>query len=91
MSWMSSPQGSWGSESQRRPSSALGALLGSLIIQMIASAIILLEIDQNYSQIIIGAVIVAAVVLDRVSSVLREQRLAKAVLPEPKTNERARP
>ncbi len=71
--------------------SALGALLGSLIIQMIASGIIILEIDQNYSQIIIGAVIVAAVVLDRVSNVLREQRLAKAVLPEPKTNERARP
>jgi ribose/xylose/arabinose/galactoside ABC-type transport system permease subunit len=71
--------------------SALGALLGSLIIQMIASGIIILEIDQNYSQIIIGAVIVAAVVLDRISSALREQRLAKAVRTEPRTSERERP
>ena len=71
--------------------SALGALLGSLIIQMIASGIIILEIDQNYSQIIIGAVIVAAVVLDRVSSLLREQRLVRTALPQPETHERTEP
>ncbi len=51
---------------------ALGALLGALIIQMIANGIIILEIDQNYSQIIIGAVIVLAVVLDRLNTALHE-------------------
>jgi ribose transport system permease protein len=56
---------------------ALGALLGALIIQVINNAIIILNIDQNYSQIIIGAVIVLAVVLDRINSVLQEKRLAR--------------
>jgi ribose transport system permease protein len=57
---------------------ALGALLGALIIQMIANGIIILEIDQNYSQIIIGAVIVLAVVLDRINTALHDRRLSKA-------------
>ncbi|HOW72850.1 MAG TPA: ABC transporter permease [Phycisphaerae bacterium] len=55
---------------------ALGALLGALIIQIIANGIIILEVDQNYSQIIIGAVIVLAVVLDRINTALRERRHA---------------
>jgi ribose transport system permease protein len=55
--------------------SALGALLGALIIKIIENAIIILEIDQNYSQIIIGAVIVLAVALDRLNTVLREKRM----------------
>jgi ribose transport system permease protein len=63
--------------------SALGALLGALIIQTINNGIIILEIDQNYSQIIIGAVIVLAVVLDRINTLLRERRLARAARPEP--------
>jgi hypothetical protein len=46
---------------------ALGALLGALIIQMINNGIVILNIDQNYSQIIIGAVIVLAVLLDRIN------------------------
>jgi ribose/xylose/arabinose/galactoside ABC-type transport system permease subunit len=54
--------------------SALGALLGALIIQMINNGIIILEIDQNYSQIIIGTVIVLAVVLDRINTLVREGR-----------------
>jgi ribose/xylose/arabinose/galactoside ABC-type transport system permease subunit len=37
-----------------------------------------LNIDQNYSQIVIGAVIVLAVLLDRINSTLREKRLARA-------------
>jgi ribose transport system permease protein len=57
---------------------ALGALLGALIIQMINNGIVILNIDQNYSQIIIGAVIVLAVLLDRAHSILRERRLARA-------------
>lgn len=56
---------------------ALGALLGALIIQVIDNAIIILNIDQNYSQIIIGVVIVLAVVLDRVNSAFQERRLAR--------------
>jgi ribose transport system permease protein len=45
--------------------SALGALLGALIIQMINSGIVILGIDQNYSQIIVGLVVIAAVLLDQ--------------------------
>jgi ribose transport system permease protein len=56
---------------------ALGALLGALIIQVINNAIIILNIDQNYSEIIIGAVIVLAVVLDRINSAFQEKRLAR--------------
>lgn len=63
--------------------SALGALLGAIILQLIESAIIILSIDQNYSQIIIGAVIVIAVVLDRVNSKLfRKPALRHAAAPE---------
>jgi ribose transport system permease protein len=58
---------------------ALGAVLGALIIQMISSGIVILGIDQNYSQIIIGAVVIAAVVLDNVNTWLAKRRLtAKA-------------
>lgn len=57
---------------------ALGAFLGALIIQMIGNGIVILNIDQNYSQIIIGAVIVVAVVLDRINATLRERRLVRA-------------
>lgn len=57
---------------------ALGALLGALIIQMINNGIVILNIDQNYSQIIIGAVIILAVLLDRINSTLREKRMARA-------------
>jgi ribose/xylose/arabinose/galactoside ABC-type transport system permease subunit len=57
---------------------ALGALLGALTIQMIGNGIVILNVDQNYSQIIIGAVIVLAVLLDRINGTLREKRLARA-------------
>lgn len=59
--------------------SALGALLGALIIQMISSGIVILGIDQNYSQIIIGAVVIVAVVLDQFNNWLARRRLTKAV------------
>jgi ribose transport system permease protein len=58
--------------------SALGVVLGALIIQMIASGIVILGIDQNYSQIIIGAVVIAAVVLDNVNTWLAKRRLSAA-------------
>jgi ribose transport system permease protein len=55
--------------------SALGAVLGALVIQMISSGIVILGIDQNYSQIIIGAVVIAAVVLDNLNTWLASRRL----------------
>ncbi len=57
---------------------ALGAVLGALIIQMISSGIVILGIDQNYSQIIIGAVVIAAVVLDNFNTWLAKRRLTQA-------------
>lgn len=47
--------------------SALGALFGALIIQMINSGIVILRIDQNYSQIIIGMAVIAAVLIDQLN------------------------
>lgn len=56
--------------------SALGALLGALVIQMISTGIVILGIDQNYSQIIIGAVVILAVVFDQLNNWLAKRRLA---------------
>jgi ribose/xylose/arabinose/galactoside ABC-type transport system permease subunit len=56
---------------------ALGAVLGALVIQMISSGIVILGIDQNYSQIIIGTVVIAAVVLDNFNTWLARRRLAQ--------------
>ena len=58
--------------------SALGALLGALVIQMIASGIVILGIDQNYSQIIIGAVVIIAVLLDQLNHWLSRRQLTKS-------------
>jgi len=58
--------------------SAAGVVLGALIIQMISSGIVILGIDQNYSQIIIGAVVIAAVVLDNFNTWLGRRRLAQS-------------
>jgi len=59
--------------------SALGALLGALIIKMIDNGIVILGIDQNFSRIIIGAVVILAVVLDQVNNWLAKRRLTKTV------------
>jgi ribose transport system permease protein len=58
--------------------SALGAALGALIIQMIDSGIVILGINQNYSQVIIGAVVIVAVLLDRLNNWLTQRRLTQA-------------
>jgi ribose/xylose/arabinose/galactoside ABC-type transport system permease subunit len=58
--------------------SALGALLGALIIQLISTGIVILDINQNYSQIIIGAVVIVAVVLDQFNNWLAKRRLVKS-------------
>ncbi len=57
--------------------SALGAVLGALILQMISTGIVILGINQNYSQIIIGAVVIIAVVLDQFNNWLTKRRLTK--------------
>ena len=58
--------------------SALGAVLGAFIIKMIDNGIVILEIDQNFSKIIIGAAVILAVVLDQVNTWLTKRRLAAA-------------
>ncbi|HZV33090.1 MAG TPA: ABC transporter permease [Verrucomicrobiae bacterium] len=57
--------------------SALGALLGALVIQLISTGIVILGINQNYSQIIIGVVVIAAVVLDQLNNWLAKRRLLR--------------
>jgi ribose/xylose/arabinose/galactoside ABC-type transport system permease subunit len=54
--------------------SALGALLGALVIQMISTGIVILGIDQNYSQIIMGVVVILAVMLDQFNNWLARRR-----------------
>ena len=58
--------------------SALGALLGALIIQMISSGIVILGIDQNYSQIIIGGVVILAVLLVQANQWIARKRMSRA-------------
>ncbi len=59
--------------------SALGAVLGAVLIKMIDMGIVILGIDQNYSRIIIGAVIILAVGLDQVNQWLMKSRAIPAV------------
>lgn len=47
---------------------ALGAVLGAILIQLIGNALIILNIDTNYTDIVMGAAIVTAVVLDQAKS-----------------------
>ena len=54
---------------------ALGALLGALIIKMIDNGIVILGIDQSYSKIIIGVAVILAVVLDQFNTWLAKRRL----------------
>jgi ribose/xylose/arabinose/galactoside ABC-type transport system permease subunit len=58
--------------------SALGAVLGAILIQMIQESIQILHLDTNYEQIIVGLAIVIAVVLDRVGARMRARRLLAA-------------
>lgn len=53
---------------------ALGAMLGALLIVLIRQAIRTLHFDQNYESIIIGCAVVVAVVLDQASSRLWNRR-----------------
>ena len=54
---------------------ALGALLGAVILQMISNGLVILNIPQNYSQIVIGMVVIAAVLLDQLNAAIAKRRL----------------
>jgi ribose transport system permease protein len=54
---------------------ALGAFLGAVILQMISNGLVILNIPQNYSQIVIGMVVIAAVLLDQFNALLAKRRL----------------
>src|SRR6202043_4065383 len=54
---------------------ALGALLGAIILQMISNGLVILNIPQNYSQIVIGMVVIAAVLFDQFNAWLANRRL----------------
>jgi ribose/xylose/arabinose/galactoside ABC-type transport system permease subunit len=45
--------------------SALGAVLGAIVIQLINNAMLILDVDQNYNQIVMGVAIIIAVVIDQ--------------------------
>jgi ribose/xylose/arabinose/galactoside ABC-type transport system permease subunit len=45
--------------------SALGAMLGALVIQLIENGIVVLRIDSNYTNIVIGLSIIIAVIVDQ--------------------------
>lgn len=47
---------------------ALGAVLGAIVIQLINNAIVILEVDENWKQPIIGLAIVLAVVIDQLKA-----------------------
>jgi len=67
---------------------ALGAVLGALVIQIIDNGISILStirigrlelhVSKEYTQIIIGVAIIVAVAVDRFSDALQQRRLAKA-------------
>jgi ribose/xylose/arabinose/galactoside ABC-type transport system permease subunit len=57
---------------------ALGALLGALVIRMIENGIFKMHLNQEYSQIIVGVAIILAVTVDRLSEYTRARRLARA-------------
>lgn len=54
---------------------ALGTMLGAILIKLIDQGIVILKIDQNYSRIIIGCVIILAVGLDQFSQRLSKRRV----------------
>ncbi len=62
--------------------SALGAMLGAVLIVLIRQSIRTLHWDQNYEWIVIGAAIILAVVVDRWSAGVSSRRLRSMVAAE---------
>jgi ribose/xylose/arabinose/galactoside ABC-type transport system permease subunit len=54
---------------------ALGAFLGTLVIATIENAISIMHWKQEYQKIIVGAAIIIAVAIDRLSEYIRQRRL----------------
>lgn len=54
---------------------ALGALLGAIILQMFSNGLVILNVPQNYNQIVIGVIIILAVVLDQFNTWIGQRRL----------------
>ncbi len=54
--------------------SAIGAVLGAIVIQLIDNSILMLDINQNYKEIVIGLAIVAAVVVDQAKQRMSARR-----------------
>lgn len=48
--------------------SAIGAVLGAIIVELINNGMLILDVDQNYTQIVMGAAIILAVVVDQLKS-----------------------
>jgi ribose/xylose/arabinose/galactoside ABC-type transport system permease subunit len=53
---------------------ALGAMLGALVIRLIENGITILRLNTEFSTIIIGAAIIVAVAIDRISEYARARR-----------------
>jgi len=58
--------------------SAIGAMLGALLIVLIRQSIRTLHFDQNYEWIVIGCAIIVAVVIDRWSAGVTTRRLSRS-------------
>lgn len=54
--------------------SALGAVLGAILIQLIANSLIILEVDSSWTNVAMGAAIIIAVLLDQAKSRLTSGR-----------------
>jgi ribose/xylose/arabinose/galactoside ABC-type transport system permease subunit len=57
---------------------ALGALLGALVIRLIENGIFKMHLNQEYGLGIVGAAIIVAATIDNASESLRKARLARA-------------
>ena len=63
--------------------SALGAMLGAVLIVLFRQSIRTLHLDQNYEWIVIGGAIIVAVVVDQWSARLAARRLSRIADPAP--------
>lgn len=68
-----------GASLQGGKGSAISAMLGALLITLMKQSVRTLRLDQNYENIIIGFAIVAAVVLDRISSRIGAAKISKSL------------
>lgn len=53
----------------------IGAVMGAIVVAIVRNAMVLLEISTYYQQIVTGAVILIAVIID----IMRKERAAKRV------------